>query len=205
MIADRGKLMAKHKPAYETALDHLDISPLSDTAAPFHLSLLRDRSCITIRVRPDDTKLVQALKSIKLTLPKPLAKTGSLASTMMLWIAPDEYLLISSHRNKGNWLERLDKALKKSFSAVIDSSGTFTLLNIGGDQLIPTLQKLVNYDLQSKFPVAKVISTAADAAPVILVRLSPESILVLVRFSYSAYLYQALEQAAREYIQAKTT
>ena len=192
--------MAKHKPVYETALDHLDISKLSDTTAPFHLSLLRDRSCITIRVRSDDSKLVQALKSIKLILPKPLTKTGSLASAMMLWIAPDEYLLIINHRKKEEWLKRLDKTLKKSFSAVIDSSGTFTLLNLGGDQLIPTLNKLVNYDLKRKFPVSKVISTAADAAPVTLLKLSSTSILVLVRFSYSAYLYQALEQAAREYM-----
>lgn len=192
--------MAIPKPLYETALQHIDTSALTKANKQLSMQVHANYAFITLRINPEDVKAVAALAKLQITLPQPLATTGSEKRAPLLWLSPDEYLLRVQLRSQGSWMEKLTTALNTTCTAVVDSSGTYTMLELRGDKIIEALSKLVNYDLHNNFPTGKVISTLADAAPVILVRMDAQSIQVLVRFSYSAYFYQALEQSALEYL-----
>ena len=192
--------MATPKPLYETALQHIDISALTKPNKQLSMQVHENYAFITIRINPKDAKAVAALAKLQLTLPQPLTTTGKAQSSLLLWISPDEYLLRVKRRSQYLWMEKLTTALKRTFTAVVDSSGTYTMLELRGDKVTETLSKLINYDLKNSFAKGKVISTLADAAPVILFRPNAQSVQILVRFSYSAYFYQALQQSAREYL-----
>ena len=192
--------MATPKPTYETALTHIDTSVLSKQNKNLSIKVHEDYAFITIRTKADDAKATAALAELKLKLPQPLATTGSVKRALMMWLSPDEYVLRVKRSSQQAWLEKLTTALKKTFSAVVDSSGTYTMLDISGEKMTETLSKLINYDLKNNFPKGKVVSTLAGSAPVILFKVDAKTMQAMVRFSYSAYFYQALKQSAQEYL-----
>lgn len=194
--------MAKHSPiygdaVYETALEQADWSALNSDAV--RVTEIRDRGFVVLRLRPDTAGADAALAKPGIELPGALGMTGAAESRLVKWISPDEYLITLPLTEKDAFIAEAKTALEGIFSAVVDNSGGYSLLNISGAQYQEMLSKLTFYDLRGNLPVGKVVSTLMTKAPVIFYRTEEDSLMCMVRWSFADYAGKLLVKAAEEY------
>jgi len=186
--------------AYQTPLAHQQIDCNSATWA---VRERNDQGFVVLRGKNDDPAFSDALANLGLSLPQPVfSTTDDGTERALLWISPDEYLLQLPLAQKDAFIEQATNALDGLHAAVVDNSGAYSCLQVSGTNVLQVLQKLCPYDLGiTAFPTGRLLSSHLAKAPVIIRRLDPESLQLLIRFSFADYAWRALSAAAGEYQQ----
>ncbi len=119
----------------------------------------------------------------------------------LLWLGPDEWLVLTPPDAQGGVLERLRGALADRFGAVTDVSGGQTVITLSGKRAREVLAKGCTLDLHPRAFGPGRCAQSRIAKSAALIRQTDESpaFEIVVRRSFADYLWQWLEDAAREY------
>ncbi len=182
---------------YETALEQTDWTGLRGDAV--NITEIRDRGFVVLRIRQTTDGAAAALAKLGLELPGAQGMTGDADTKLVKWIGPDEYLVTLPLVEKEAFVSEATAALDGVFSAVVDNSGAYSLLEISGAHYEDMLSKLTFYDIRHSLPAGKVVSTLMTKSPVIFYRIEHDSIRCMLRWSFADYALKIMGKAAEEY------
>lgn len=157
---------------------------------------------LDIRVAPGTETQAAVAEALNTDLPgKPGQILGVPVSgegeAYALCLAPDWWLIVG-FEEAGQKLALLHD--NYHFSKV-DVSGQRTTIELEGPKVRELLAHLWDQDLREKsFPVASVSQGLMAKAPVIVCHIAPFRYRVMVRSSFALHLWQALVDAAQEYV-----
>jgi len=206
---------AANKPSQiETPLHHAELNRLSikkqsqDGDVVFCEHNLT--GLLTLRVKADSNRVNEALSQLLgAALPGRLSfcvggaamgDNNALQNYCIRWMAPDEWLL-SCPVEKLYWLENALRAkLSGASFALINVTGGYSIITLGGLALPLLLKKSTHYDVHPvNFPVGKSVNTTFAKAQAVLSRTSESQVELIVRRSFADYLWLWITDASREY------
>jgi sarcosine oxidase subunit gamma len=119
----------------------------------------------------------------------------------VLWLGPDEWLVVGAPGTEQELMARLSSAVGAQPASIVDTSAARTTLLVAGRRAADLLSHGCALDLHPRaFPVGACVQTMLARAQIVLVNLGAEpSYRVLVRASYAGYLADWLLDAASEY------
>lgn len=189
------------KPVMKSPLHHFALSEHAQVANDTNgvwaneLPLL---GYISLRGNSSNKKFTDAFKKaagIPLpTTPSSLVKAdwGSI-----LWLSPDEWLIVCNRHHHGKLLMDLQLALVGIHSQVVDNSGGYTSLVVTGKNATEVLHHCTVYDLAA-LTKGRVVGTTFGKTNVIISQLESGYVLVLRR-SFADYIWQYFERSASPY------
>lgn len=133
------------------------------------------------------------------TLPSEPSTWSSIDGVQVCWISPNRWL--SLERIGGTGSETLDffASLPNEIS-VIDTSGAFTVFSLSGPSVKELLRKSCAYDFhESVFYANSCVRTTFAKTQVLVVNQENDGIDLVVRRSYSDYVYRWIADASREF------
>jgi len=156
-----------------------------------HLNLRGDAN------NPDFLNGVQSV--LDLDLPLAPCSSAQNSETTIMWLSPDEWLIIVAGGTEAAVEEKLRQSLRGHF-AVSDISGAQTMLEISGKNCLQLLQKSIGYDLHlDSFPINKVIGTALAKSSAHIRRTGEHDFQLIIRRSFADYIWLWLQQSSKEY------
>lgn len=195
-------------------LDHLGLSARAQDDTDIGgtgvvLSENPQRGLINVRGDATDARFTAALqKAVKLAPPVDAnTVAGRPSDTRMMWLGPDEWLVITRPGGGERAFNALWKELKVDglHAAVTDSSEARTCIKISGPRAREVLSKGCAIDLHpSKFGPGQCAQTVVSKIGVMLTQTAgakttdPAYELYVLR-SFATYLWMWLEDAAAEY------
>ena len=157
---------------------------------------------VNLRVNPNDQRFLKAVeKTLGVNLPlKP--NTGSVANTVsVLWLAPDEWLLITPSDQETQLVQTLGDSLGQIPTSVTDITGSQTLLKLSGQSALKLIAKGCSLDLHPRvFGSGQCAQTVLGKAPIVVWKPDETSSYnIIVRRTYADYLAHWLKDAGYEY------
>lgn len=135
-----------------------------------------------------------------LTLPETACSLDLQGDKSIQWLAPDEWLLILPPGSEFDTEKALRQALGDASYAIVNVSGGQTLLELSGPFAREVLMKSTSCDLHPRtFPEGRGVSTVFAKAGAIIRRPDAEHWQLIIRRSFSDYLYRWLLTAGAEY------
>jgi len=123
--------------------------------------------------------------------------TGGAGGTAVLWLGPDEYLLVAP---EGTGAAALAAALGSEPGAVVDLSANRTTLELSGPSARLVLEKGCHADLHPRvFGPGTAITTQLGPVPVLLWQTGEQSYRILPRASFADYTARWLLDAMTEF------
>jgi sarcosine oxidase subunit gamma len=184
-------------------MDEARVSPLHGWCPPpltgIRLAELPPRTQVNLRL-PGKGPAADAV-GLDLGVPLPMqpGTTGRAGELSVLWLGPDEWLVLGP---AGADIERrLRSRVGAGPASVVDVSASRTTIEVSGPRAVDLLAHGCALDLHpTRFPTGRCAQTLVAQAQVILVAADREpSYHLLVRSSFARYLAQWLEDAAVEY------
>jgi sarcosine oxidase subunit gamma len=118
----------------------------------------------------------------------------------LVWLGPDEYLLLCEAGAETELKQRLDSLIGTSKAVATDVSDAICALELRGPAIRQTLAKGCSLDLHhSIFTAGHAAQTALAHAGVTIIAHSDDRFWLLCRTSFAAYVQQWLCDAALEY------
>jgi sarcosine oxidase subunit gamma len=186
----------------ESPLHAFGLAARAAVPEPRHSLVLAEIShlgYVALRGKADDTGFMHAVSGVLgqalPTQPRTLLSTSSGA---VLWVSPDEWLLVCKRSARDALLSALTTALQDQFAQVVDNSGGFTTLRVSGPDHLMLLRQLGPYNFES-LAVGYSASTVMSKTSVTVVRTDETSVLLVFRRSFSDYFWNLLERTARPY------
>ena len=185
-------------------LSHLGLAgrPAGDRAtAGVALSECPFRVMIVVRGAAD--RLDEMESVIGLAPPTQALQSVVKDSISLLWLGPDEWLLVADHAN-GTVAERLVATLRAGMAgpgiAIVDVSDSYAVIGVNGANVRDLLAKGCPLDLHpAKFQPGQVAQTVIGRADVVLHQIDDMGFEIYVRRSFAQYLWLWLEDAGREF------
>jgi len=186
----------------ESPLEHADFAGLAALKINGGVILREAKLLGHLNLRGDANN-PDFLKGVKnaLDLDLPLAPCSSAqnAETTIMWLSPDEWLIIIEGGTEAAIEDKLRQSLTGHF-AVSDISGAQTMLEISGKDCLQLLQKSIGYDLHlDSFPINKVIGTALAKSSAHIRRTGEYNFQLIIRRSFADYIWLWLQQSSKEY------
>lgn len=160
----------------------------------------RFATMVSLRVDPA-SPAAEALEGVLGTsLPRSIGQVGSHGQHSVLWLGPDEWLVVSQMAP-----ELLTDALVESVgddahAAIVDVSANRTILELSGAAARAVLEKGCPLDLHPRaFGPGTAVSTTLARIPVLLWQVAPQSYRLLPRSSFADYVARWLVDASREF------
>jgi sarcosine oxidase subunit gamma len=150
-----------------------------------------------ISLRGSSAAFLDACEAVLGLRPPTEANTAaSLGQKTILWLGPDEWLLVGEAGGEAAMVQRLRKALEGIHSAVVDLSASRALLWVSGPHAEETLAKAATLDFHVRaFPVGHCAQTNIARTQGIIHRTGPEEFRIFVRTSFARYLSAWLSDA----------
>lgn len=189
---------------------HLRRSPLAHLADRLRAATvtgpravaLTDRPFATmldLRVRPGSAAAGRIEKCLGASLPARCGETAVAGPRTVLWLGPDEWLVVSPPGTPARTAE-LQEALAGEPGSVVDVSANRTVLELHGPSARPVLEQGCPLDLHPRsFGPGQAVSTRIGAAPVILWQTGEHAYRLLPRASFADHLARWLMDAMGEY------
>lgn len=154
---------------------------------------------LVLRGKADDTAFMQAVARV-LGQPLPTRPMAALSTArgVLLWLSPDEWLLVCKRSERTALLQALGAALGDVFAQVVDNSGGLTTLRLAGPDHLLLLRHLGPYDFESLEP-GRCVSSVFSKATVTVVRSDGAGVLLVLRRSFADYLWRLIERSAQPY------
>lgn len=154
---------------------------------------------ITLRGDCADPAFNAALMAVLgIALPDAPNTLRAFAHGVVLWQAPDEWLLVCRRSAGSAYVVELESALALLHAQVVNNSGGLTTLHLSGANQVELLRHVSVYDVET-LTAGRVVSTVCGKANIIAYRLDNDAIFVVFRRSFADYLWRLLEKAARPY------
>jgi sarcosine oxidase subunit gamma len=195
--------MAELKDLARSPLSHLPEAAASpDPAVPVSLRELPFRGLVNLRLDPADDALRGAAEAVLgLALPREPNRAVDGAGRSVLWLGPDEFLIVTAPGAEAALADLLRQAVQGRRAAVTDVTDGRTIIEISGRHARDVLAKGCGLDLhprvfgpgqcaQSGLAKARIALRQTDAAP---------TYQIFVERSHAEYLWLWLKDAAREY------
>lgn len=167
---------------------------------------------VGIRVRPGTAAAEAVAAAAGVPLPTGHGHvTGSAEGTAVVWIGPDEFLLVGPHEFAGTVsagaglstdpaVPELVRALGDEPGAVVDLSANRTTLELTGPSARAALEKGCHVDLHPRaFGPGTAVSTMLGPVPVLLWQTAEQTYRILPRASFADYTARWLLDAMTEF------
>jgi sarcosine oxidase subunit gamma len=153
---------------------------------------------VSLRGNGGDEAFVAAVSGV-LGCPLPVSScTYSVSSkSKVLWLSPDEWMIVCPRDGLSGLLSGLTQALAGIRSQVADNSGGYTLVWLTGDKAQDVLAHVSVYDVTVLTP-GRVVGTTFGKASVYLHR-EGSGYLLMLRRSFADYIWRYLVRAAQPY------
>lgn len=186
MTADRRSALAAYAPRFAALQGSVGLAEL-----PFH-------AMVSLRVDPKGLAADGAGLALGAPLPEPGAATAA-DEVDVLWLGPDEWLLVGPPGVRHEMAERLRRAIGAEPGSVVDTSAARTAILVSGGSAREVLAHGCPLDLHPRaFPPGRCAGTLLARERVVL-HARHDGIVVLVRTSAARYLADWLLDAATEY------
>jgi sarcosine oxidase, subunit gamma len=177
---------------------------LADASVPGQLQIseIAFTTQITLRVDPKSPAAERIGTAIGAMLPNQPGQIARTDNLQILWMGPDEWLLIAPEGNAQQIQNTLGEALGDEHGSITDVSGHRTIIEITGPKTRELLAKGCALDLHPRaFTSDQSAQTLLARAGVVLLCRDAErpSYWIFVRSSYARYLADWLADAATEY------
>ncbi|MFI0512176.1 sarcosine oxidase subunit gamma [Streptomyces sp. WSLK1-5] len=155
---------------------------------------------VNVRVGPASEAADRLGRAVGAPLPRRCGDTGAHGHRTVLWLGPDEWLVLSRD-DPGALTEGLRGALGGAPGSVVDVSANRTTLELSGPSAREVLEKGCPLDLHPRaFGPGRAVSTTVGPVPVLLWQTADTpAYRLLPRSSYADYLAQWLIDAMSEY------
>jgi sarcosine oxidase subunit gamma len=182
------------------------IAPITEGYSFDNFSMKEKTSIAKINLRGNlkNTEFTSnAEKILGMSLPKEAGNTSVKEKITLLWLGPDEWLLVSNDEiAKETNIYELEQVLfdgisKKNLGAVTNVTDYFTIFSLSGSNIFEVLSKGCPYDFDSEnFSVNKVVQTILNHIDVTIHRKSKNDIDLYVRRSFADHLWNWLKDSA---------
>jgi sarcosine oxidase subunit gamma len=202
---------AARKTSNETNLS-LRTSPAALLRAAFETGSVRGTvelnevtflTMVGVRVNRD-TDAGRRIASVTGGLPAACGAVIGTGDTSVLWLGPEEFLVVApleAHESLGgDLIQALREALADDEGQVVDLSANRTTFELTGPRSRAVLEKGCALDLHSRvFKAGTALSTEVGNIPVVLWKTGNESYRLFPRASFADFLGRWLLDAMREY------
>ncbi|MEU4603859.1 sarcosine oxidase subunit gamma family protein [Kribbella sp. NPDC023972] len=166
-----------------------------------HVSLT-ERPYLTmvgLRVDPSSPAAAAVEGVLGTNLPRSCGQVTANAGHHLLWLGPDEWLIVSE-LEPGALLEALLDAVGDAHAAVVDLSANRTVLELSGPAARSVLSKGCPLDLHPRaFEAGRAVSTTLARMPLLLWQIGPDTYRLLPRSSFAQYVAAWLLDAMQEF------
>ena len=163
------------------------------------VSELGNLGYLVLRGKADDTAFMQAVAGVLgQALPTQPMTVLSTTAGVVLWVSPDEWLLVCKRSARDSLLAGLSSTLQDLFAQVVDNSGGLTALRVSGPDHMLLLRQLGPYDYES-LAVGCCASTVASKTGFTVVRTDEAGVVLVFRRSFADYTWRLLERTAMPY------
>ena len=186
----------------ESPLNQIDLSELASSGV-LQLNEQRFLSYVILRGNANDPVFMTACaKVLGGELPKAANTVAHLASNIVLWYGPDEWLLVSETESAEKLQQQLKADLEACHSSVVDISGANTMIKVAGTSARDFLAKGSPFDFHAtQFNVGQCAQTVlAKTAVTIYPVKDGNEFHVIVRRSFADYLGVWMLDAAKEFM-----
>jgi sarcosine oxidase subunit gamma len=133
-------------------------------------------------------------------LPQQACRAAVVGARAMLWLGPDEWLLLAPEFEGGALTAALEQAMNGQPHSLVDVSHRQTGLEISGPDAAAALNVGCPLDLEPEaFPVGMCTRTVLAKAEIVLWRTAPMTFRIEVWRSFAAFVGRFLEEASREF------
>ncbi|MGP6176233.1 sarcosine oxidase subunit gamma [Microbacterium sp. A196] len=158
---------------------------------------------IGVRVTPRSAA-AERIAAVAASLPEHSGETSEAGSVSVLWLGPQEFLVVASpehHREAGGTLELdLLAALGADPGQIVDLSANRTTFELIGRHAVSVLRKGCGLDLHPRFfAVGAAVPTEVGGVAVILWRTAEMTYRIMPRASFSEFTVEWLLDAMREF------
>ncbi|WP_079204271.1 sarcosine oxidase subunit gamma [Pseudomonas sp. CC6-YY-74] len=187
----------------ESPLFHAGLHELAGKGKSTAGISLRERKLLghlTLRGDGHDPAFAGAVhKATGLELPGALGLVVK-GEASLQWLGPDEWLLIVPSGEEYAAEKSLREALAGQHLQVVNVSGGQTILELTGPKVREMLMKSSIYDVHPRnFPVGKAVGTTVAKTQLVIRRSGEETWELLVRRSFSDYIWLWLQDACAEF------
>ncbi|MEH6652045.1 MAG: sarcosine oxidase subunit gamma family protein [Motiliproteus sp.] len=189
-------------PRAESPLYHADLASVANggpAEGGVHVQELKLLGHLVLRGSLQNQSFVNGFAEVMgFTLPGSM-QSVEVGDSSIRWIAPDEWMLIVPAAEAFSLEQRLRDVITGHFS-IANVSGGQTVLMLSGKDAVNVLKKSTGYDFHdSNFPVGKVVSTTFAKAQAVIRRTGEQKWELVIRRSFSDYLWLWLQDASAEY------
>jgi sarcosine oxidase, subunit gamma len=190
-----------HEPIAQSPLHLLAAASrtsTADTRAGVSACEMRLLGYIGLRGNASDTAFMEATARVLGTaLPTEPCTFVRSDAQQLLWISPDEWMIISPRANLDTQLRALGQALAGTRHQAVDNSGGYTQVRIFGPNAIDVLRHASVYDFSTLGP-GRVVGTTFGKSSIYVYR-DYDGFCLLLRRSFADYIWRFLVRAAEPY------
>ena len=182
------------------------ITPITESYSINNFSMKEKTPIAKINLRGNLTNVeftTNIEKILEMSLPKEAGNTSVKEKITLLWLGPNEWLLVSNVEiTKETSIYELEQVLfdgisKTNLGAVTNVTDHFTIFSLSGSNIFEILSKGSPYDFGSEnFSDSKVVQTILNNIDVTIHRKSKNEIDLYVRRSFANYLWNWLKNSA---------
>ena len=183
-------------PQFESALANRATPENSYVA----LREITSRGMIDLRGQTTDRKFLSAVKNVLgIDLPKTPRTSISFGDVKVLWLGPDQWLIVCGRDKAPALAVELQKALDKIHSLVVDVSDMRSVIRIEGEGLNEVLMKCGSLDFTNADFVPGYVRRMRFAEIAALFNIVEQQVIDLYVFrSYAEYAWDILLKASRK-------
>jgi sarcosine oxidase subunit gamma len=196
-----------------SALHELRRSPLHDMATRIRDGGLTDGfpvqvterpffTMVSVRVAPDSAGARGIDAVLGAPLPRKVGETSRAAEDTVLWLGPDEWLVVSE-AGADHLVDRLRGAAGETPAQILDLSANRTVIEVTGPRARSVLEKGCPADLHPRsFTEGMAIVTSLARVPLLVWKVEADVFRVVPRASFAQYVAAWLLDAVREFAPA---
>jgi sarcosine oxidase, subunit gamma len=153
---------------------------------------------ISLRGNSNDALIVAAASSaLGLKLPVEPCTFACSGATKVLWLSPDEWMIVTPREQLAECLQKLHSVLAGFRCQVTDNSGGYTQVIVEGRNATDVLAHVTVFDLHA-LTCGRVVGTTFGKSSVYLHR-QGDAYCMLLRRSFADYIWRYLVRAAGPY------
>lgn len=187
----------------ESPLFHAELDKLAEQGKKEGGVIFRELALLghlTIRGSQQNSSFMKGCAEVfGIALPTKPLTTASQGMTSIRWVSPDEWLVILPMEQTFD-VEKALRGLIEGHFQIVNVSGGQTIFELSGPDAINVLKKSAPLDFHlSEFPVGKVANTKFAKSTAQIYRTGIENWELVVRRSFSDYLWLWIQDASMEY------
>ncbi|SCK29611.1 sarcosine oxidase subunit gamma [Vogesella sp. LIG4] len=193
--------MPNFQPSLQSPLVNFNLAAetvLADNSQLARANELPLLGYIAIRGELADAAIAAAVSSVTGAAVPAAERFSSGEGGVLVWVSPDELLLVTRRAELGARLAAFDAAFAGLFAHAVDNSGGLTCVSLSGAEHVTVLRHMGVYDFES-LAVGQAVSTVLGKAGGTVLRLEDDGVFLLIRRSFADYLWLLLRKVAAPY------